>query len=756
MNRLAFAAFLTTLVAVSSSLTAQAPAVDGNHFRWTWGSDADVAGANPAHITSPERVGPAAKDGDVACRALKANQYQIGFVMPAFDFDAANHGAINHSFYLTVRFKDTTKGPVLVHTGKGGVGFYGAGYVDSIGGTGDGQWKEETIVIPRSMMRTQDGKTFRFAVNGMKADVPIAWLELFSEDTKLAGAKEKIAAARKAHDDKIAALCAKLLPTFKNLGLPEPGPEVPLTDAEKQAGFRVFFPPVSRQLFGNSQPREGELTNSPHYFATPGQYVTIVTAVRATKDQPEVKLTLTDLTPIAEKEHSRPVPASMAAVRWAAYSPQRIGSSWGKDYRICPEQLVRKDSQAAKPDRLEIATITFQVPPQVLPYEFQGKLTVTAGAAKRDFTITVTVYPFTLDHPDHSTHGQFYYFDYGNYDPFELADMREHGMDTLVGGITPSIYPGPDGKYETAGVEASYKALKELGYRSPLITNAPNDSLLAKPESAKKYNDLIALTMQLAKKEGFDVGFFPIDEPHEQAKIDIAKKDCKAIHETAGAKTYITSNPGAVKQLGNLLDYVCYNLTYLNDESVAGVKKANQTLMFYCPSIDVNPEYNRYRAGFYFTKLGAYSCQFFTYMEGAGEWECDLDGPNRDWNCVFPSMTDVTHDPTLEWEAIREGVDDYRYAYTLRSLAEKAKAKGKTAEADKALKLLDELLSSVDIDGKKAGGPAIGIEADVRLKDKKLTPEELAAFKEQMSSAWYDQTRQKIAQAIIELKKAAQ
>jgi hypothetical protein len=182
--------------------------------------------------------------------------------------------------------------------------------------------------------------------------------------------------------------------------------------------------------------------------------------------------------------------------------------------------------------------------------------------------------------------------------------------------------------------------------------------------------------------------------------------------------------------------------------------RPHQTLMFYCPSFDVNPEFNRFRPGFYQARIGAFSSQYFAYMEFTGDPWCDLDGGNRDWNVAYPSMDSPYHDPTLEWEAMREGVYDYRYAFTLKTMAERAGKKGREAEAAKALEVLDEVLSAVDADGNKAGGPAIAIEADVRLKDRKLDAKQLAEAKALRTASWYGKSRRKIAQAITELKKA--
>ena len=279
--------------------------------------------------------------------------------------------------------------------------------------------------------------------------------------------------------------------------------------------------------------------------------------------------------------------------------------------------------------------------------------------------------------------------------------------------------------------------------------------MLKDEKKRPQYAAIVAETLSIAREEGFaEMGFFPVDEPHAADRQAVALKACTWIRDVPGAHTYITSNPTAVKVLDPVLDYVCYNITYLNAETIRSMKP-HQKLMFYCPSMDVNPELNRFRPGFYQARIGAYSSQYFAYMEFAGDPFCDLDGDNRDWNVVYPSMESPTHDPTLEWEAMREGVNDFRYAFTLRAMAARAAKSGKEAEAAKALKVLDEVLAAVDVDGNKAGGPALAIEADVSLKDTKIDPAQLAQAKALRAASWYEQSRRKIAAAIVELRKAA-
>ncbi|HUV40037.1 MAG TPA: hypothetical protein VMY39_10505 [Planctomycetota bacterium] len=754
MSTRVVAAVLLTVVTAGlvATTSARADVAADKYRRFDLGSDADLDATRPVFISPRDRIGPTGTEGDVTYRLLKPGVYQVGVTWPLFDVDAENFHAARHPFYLSVRFKDVAKRGVNVHTGKGGSGFHGAGFVGTFGGDADGKWKEETVIIPRSMIRSEDGKTFRLALNGITAEVPVERMILFSADTTLVDRDARIAAAHKLTDERRGALRKRLLPGFRDLGLPEPGPRPPYTAAETARGFRVFFPPVSRQLFANSEPREGELTDVARVYACPGEAETIVVAVRAIKDLGKVRMMPSAF---ASPSVVRLGPGRM---RWAVYSEQRIGSSWGKDYRVCPEQLVETPSCEVKPERLEIATMTFRVPEEARPGEYADSILITTErGGSLTVPVRITVHPFKLEHPAHATHGLFYYFGYGAYNPIELADQRDHGMNTIVSGCGVSLFPaGRAGTPE--GVREVYRCLKRLGYRAPIICNNGFMNRLTDaqtPANRKKYADLVRETLDIARDEGFaEMGFFPVDEPHTDALIAKSLVACTWIKDVPGAHTFITSNPKAVPQLDKVLDYVCYNLTYITAERIAEVKRSGDTLMFYCPSFDVDPELNRYRAGFYQFRTGAHSAQFFAYMGLAGDPFVDLDSGNRDWNVVYPSMTSATHDPTIAWEALREGVDDWEYAYTLKATVERARKAGKLAAADKAMKILDDVLAVVDVDGKKAGGPAMHIEADVRLKNEKLDPAELKRMQEQMSSAWYDESRRKIAQAIIELKRA--
>jgi hypothetical protein len=718
-----------------------------NSYRFELGSAADLDATKPAHFTGADRVGEVVRDGEVAARLLKPKVYQANFVVPAFDFDAKNFGAVNHPFYLTVKFKDLSKTPVTVMSGKSGGGFYGATYAGSFGGAGDGQWKEETIVIRRSILRTADGRTFRFTLVNIADAVPVASFTLFSAAaTDIADKDARIKGALALEAKRREALRASLLPKFKDVGLPDPGTPPSESKQEASDGYRVFFPPVARQLFGNSQPRTEELEDKQAWHAAAGQTQSHVVAVRGLKNPGPVTVTL----------ESRQLKLENVSVRWADYREYRVGSSWSKTYRVEPNILVERPSQEVGPERLEIACVTYQVAADAKAGDYAATLTVRPkDAPARKVPVTLTVYPFKLEQPDHATHGMFYYASYGDLSPVELADMRNHGVDTLVAGMAPQRFKGKDGRFlDEDRVAKGYAMLKEQGFRSPMICDVGSLKALLKdtPENQRTFVDVVTAAEKLARDAGFtETSFFPIDEPHTDPLIADSKLACTWIKEVPGARTFITSNPKAVGVLEPVLDDVCYNLSYLNPKTIGRVKEKNETLMYYCPSFAVDPEPNRYQTGFYFFKTGAKAIYQFAYFEFAGDPFCDLDGPNRDWSMCYPSMDSATHDPTISWESLREGINDYLYAYTLQVKIAAARKAGKTAAADKAQKVLDAVMAEVDIDGAKAGGPAMAIEADTSRKNEQVDAEVLKSARNAKSAPWYDASRRKLAEAIVEL-----
>lgn len=120
----------------------------------------------------------------------------------------------------------------------------------------------------------------------------------------------------------------------------------------------------------------------------------------------------------------------------------------------------------------------------------------------------------------------------------------------------------------------------------------------------------------------------------------------------------------------------------------------------------------------------------------------------------YPQVGDETGGPTLAWEATREGVDDYKYLFTLQKLTEELTTSG-DQRANRARVLwrkIERQLSRIDFNG-STGSAAQG---DWTGR-KELSPEgdKVVSGDHKMANGFrfsdYNELRRKIADAIIEL-----
>jgi len=102
---------------------------------------------------------------------------------------------------------------------------------------------------------------------------------------------------------------------------------------------------------------------------------------------------------------------------------------------------------------------------------------------------------------------------------------------------------------------------------------------------------------------------------------------------------------------------------------------------------------NRYMSGNLAWRAGATGSWSWTFMRKRGHPYYDLDDGQRphaskDAMIVYPPVApDLDFTPTLQWEALRIGIDDYRYFHTLSLAIAAAKASGKPARIARAAEI---------------------------------------------------------------------
>ncbi|MBN1972564.1 MAG: hypothetical protein JW787_02925 [Sedimentisphaerales bacterium] len=213
--------------------------------------------------------------------------------------------------------------------------------------------------------------------------------------------------------------------------------------------------------------------------------------------------------------------------------------------------------------------------------------------------------------------------------------------------------------------------------------------------------------------------YYGVDEPRVDNTYAI--QEYQAWHN-GGAQTYTSfGDPKFLEKAAEYLTAPCFN-TYLIG-SQAGTKLALQSctntgaeFWWYGIGSYVNPHpqecstfYNRYGAGCLLWKTGAKSVVAWTFCRVHEDPFNDFDGLQdnsiepKDQVTAYPEFLKpndwYTYQgaiPTLAWEGIREGVNDYRYLATLSSLIAQAQESKQISTTDAASRVQVTLNTLID------------------------------------------------------------
>ena len=179
-----------------------------------------------------------------------------------------------------------------------------------------------------------------------------------------------------------------------------------------------------------------------------------------------------------------------------------------------------------------------------------------------------------------------------------------------------------------------------------------------------------------------------------------------------------------------------------------------QYWLYNCKQPALHPEVDRFHYGLYTWRTGAkgffewhYTATEFV-KDGKKYWPwMDKDGVLHNGGDVWPmyaALSPMGPVPTISWEAVREGVDDYRYLLTLSKLIEQAR-RGRNDQAKrlagKAAKVVETMMAKIRIDADRKrhrdiGASAVRAVRSVRTED-------------------YDAFRRTVAEFIIRLQEQA-
>lgn len=468
---------------------------------------------------------------------------------------------------------------------------------------------------------------------------------------------------------------------------------------------------------------------------------------------------LRDLTGLSARVDLKGAPVE-AEVRNLFMWPQRTG--WGsRQWYWTPELLVPcRDGQVQAPTHDGLLEwkplnlkqgesggfyVTLTAPPDAKPGVYEATVTVSSvGRPDLVLALRIQVYPFVLTRP--RDRWWLMYADAFRWNGMseeqirlDLRDFARHGMTGLVELPlgSPDLSHLKEGKvsFDASAYLRLAKLARECGLPGPHVVNcgveeAVRDALglhvdLNKDPWPQALKDGIALVAKAAveatKDEPAQWYWYGWDEP--AGDNTFAVQQYQAWHQ-GGAKTYATfGDPGFLAQAASYLKAPCF-VSYListakGAEAARGnCQKTGAEFWWYGTGSYVNPFpqegflfHNRYGAGLLNWKAGAKACVSWTFCRAHEDVFNDFDGSlqnaaePKDQVTAYPQFlkpgdasTYQGAIPTLAWEGLREGVDDYSY---LRMLADRiAEARrsdraGVREAADQAQATLNALTDAI-------------------------------------------------------------
>ena len=536
------------------------------------------------------------------------------------------------------------------------------------------------------------------------------------------------------------------------------------TDAQREAAAVVFRRPLTRPVLHRAVPTKDELATELSAYGCRGEYVPFTFSLYPLEDITDLQVEVGDLV----RPDGAVLPAATIDIRYVTHQ-----SHW-KNARsfVAQENLLRHF------EKLNLATgrsqrfwLTAKLPAGQSVGTYTGTLTLSSNRGRTQLPVNLTVLPFELASVE-----DMGYFMMANgalsSDP-EMArkvarDMREHGMSTTtvyyfaeIGHGTPDlrlVVDEPAGYKKGTGwvVDESrpmtYAKLIDILVEAGFARKVPLIEMYAGGMGAGYKPELLAELDRIYKERHWpDVLYYVWDEYDASEQTTRRARQRFAVlrkHGLGNLKT--TTAMTARAEMRKRTDALAplYDVWILGTPSPDLLIKGHaldKTLWTYgwSQSFNYTSADMRHYFGRYLWKTGLKGATIWCYNYGKFRDRFNRTYTSRDREFTsehYHLFSYVWYEgdqiiPTTLWEAIREGVDDYRYLRTLRRFATAAAtaADGERRAAGKAgLHLLDQIRDGVPL----------------------VVSSALVADADRPALAGMDDERRRVAEAILAILKA--
>ncbi|MDO9542294.1 MAG: hypothetical protein Q7J98_08230 [Kiritimatiellia bacterium] len=523
--------------------------------------------------------------------------------------------------------------------------------------------------------------------------------------------------------------------------------------AETQDGIQLFKRHYMEKGNYKDMPLPGETVDQLLLSAAQGEYEPTMFLMRSAGPVKDVEVVLTnDLECAGHKIDKNSVDIRVVEDQKRWLDTRRFVRE--------PYLLMKKDRFDLKPDETTRIWLTVHVPSNAAPGNYSSAIRINSGnKLLKEIPVTLTVRPFKLLDPGPDKMMRFMYF--GNsplpvwgrnleYLTKMYKDMKEHGMNSI------SCYSGQsmDSKPPASGTpEKHWSSLTD-------VVQAMKAGGLLQKGSAFIWMYAWSFTAPylteshaFLEKQGIEVFLYGQDEPSDKKGQDSARYvNATATNSYPKAKMTTAICEDGIKEVGDIHDaWICAAMN-LNDHMRKLADKKKKILWSYdCALAPTDPLTSRHYFGFHVWRTGANGASLWHYSPGGstrfGLSVKDWDSYNPDYQHPFDFAfcAPAGPIPSVGWEGVREGVDDYRYIFTLEDYIARAETAGKSSLAETGKQLLKELRSKINPENyRKAWEVTRGT---IGYGYVRPAPEP------QLTIQDYDAYRERIAQEIIKISK---
>lgn len=266
----------------------------------------------------------------------------------------------------------------------------------------------------------------------------------------------------------------------------------------------------------------------------------------------------------------------------------------------------------------------------------------------------------------------------------DLDDMRDHGVSY------PTVYHWESKARTRTHLEADLAARDRVG-----LPKDPTYFIGVYPGSPRDSAGLKALRVKVtswleffARTGRFEIYFYGKDEAKGQAIRDqrLAWLEVRG----RGARMFVAGNDELSWSASDVLDLAVVSGPL--DARIADRlhQHGNAVFSYANPQVGLeDPDRYRRSYGFELWRAGYDGAMTYAYNEANGDAWNDFDGDANFRDLMFSYPTDRGLIPTVQWEGLREGVDDLRYLAELQRRVE-------SLEEGEEKKALVEWMKSID------------------------------------------------------------